>query len=544
MKPTLKHHKPGALSGLAIVNAYTTIAVIYCGVFSLLYYFVVANTFLAVLHFMALAAVITNYIILRRTEKYERIDIIMTIGTVVVVCMFASGGWDGTGFLWPFAFLPFIFYLADPGKGIYWILALVAGCAIASALQLSGIIPQPWSGIAIMNFFACLIVFLSCNYFIKQKALNYKEVMDYTQSLLESSLDPFFTIGSDGKIRDVNKAGEKVTGLPFRELQGLDFASQFAEPDKAVTFHRLVMDEGRAVNYPLTIRRPGTEPVELLFNAALYRDEKGRFRHIFAIGRDITETRKLEMQLRKFNEELEEKVKNKTHQLVLKAKEIEQFTYFASHDLQEPLNTTMGFIGLLKNKFKDQADKHSEQYFGYITKANERMKNLVRELLEYSRLGKEKAYCEVDCNMLIRDVLADLGAAIQQQQAVIEVGELPVLSGYPLELKLLLQNLISNAIKFRKTDIPPVIRISAMKEQHHWTISIQDNGIGMDTIHLDKIFHLFRRLHNQAAYEGSGIGLAHCRKIVELHGGTIWAESEKGMGSRFCFSIPFVLPEQ
>ncbi|MBO9631746.1 MAG: PAS domain-containing protein [Chitinophagaceae bacterium] len=544
MKSSVKHHKPGAMSGLAVVNAYTAIAVMYCGVFSLLYYYVVENKFLAGLHFLALLSVLVNYLILKKTEDYERIDIIMTIGTIVVVCMFASGGWDGTGFLWPFAFLPFIFYLAEPGKGIYWILAVAAGCAVASVLQLSGIIPQPWSGIAIFNFFACLIVFLSCNYFIKQKALNYKEVLDYTQNLFESSIDPFFTIGSDGKINDVNNAAEKVSGLSWHQLQGTAFASQFAEPEKATAFCRMVMEEGKAVNYALTIARPGAEPVELLFNAALYRDEKGRFRHIFAVGRDVTETRKLELQLKRFNEELEEKVKNKTYQLVLRAKEIEQFTYFASHDLQEPLNTTMGFIGLLKNKFKEQSDNNSEQYFNYITRANERMKTLVRELLEYSRLGKEKEVKEVDCNEVVRDVLADLGAAIEQHQAVIRVGELPVIKAYPLELKLLFQNLLSNAIKFRKPDSPPEIQISALKESGHWVISIQDNGIGIDANYLEKIFHLFRRLHNQTVYEGSGIGLAHCRKIVELHGGDISVSSEKGIGSCFSFTIPFVIPEQ
>ncbi|QEC44318.1 ATP-binding protein [Pseudobacter ginsenosidimutans] len=543
MEPNLKYHKSGALSGLAVINAYTVIALIYCGVFSLLYYYVLSSNFLAVLHAAAFLAVTANYFILRKTGNYERIDIIMTIGTVVVVCMFASGGWDGTGFLWPFAFLPFIFYLAEPGKGIYWILALVAGCGIAALLQVTGVIPQPWSGIAILNFFACLIVFLSCNYFIKQKALNYKEVVDYTQSLLESSIDPFFTIGPDGRISDVNKATEKIMGLPFQQLKGSEFSSHFSEPAAAGAFCQQIVKDGKAVNFPLRIIRADTEPVELLFNAALYRDEKGRFRHIFAVGRDVTETRKLEMQLRKFNEELEEKVKNKTHQLVLKAKEIEQFTYFASHDLQEPLNTTMGFIGLLKQKFRDQSDKHTEQYFSYITLANERMKTLVRELLEYSRLGNKKIHQEVDCNAVLNDVLADLGATIEQHHAMIHFSELPVISAYPLELKLLFQNLISNAIKFRKPGVPPAITITATRERKHWTFSIADNGIGMEAIHLDKIFHLFKRLHNQSAYEGSGIGLAHCRKIVEMHGGNIWAESEPGQGSVFHFSIPFVLPE-
>lgn len=543
MKQLVKQHKPGVLSGLAVVNAYTGIAVIYCGVFSLLYFYIVDNIFLAGLHALALFSVLINYLILRRTADYERIDIIMSIGTVVVVCMFASGGWERTGFLWPFAFLPFVFYLAEAGKALYWIIALVVGCGVASWLQLSGVIPQPWSGIALMNFFACLTVFMACNYFIKQKALNYQEVLDYTQSLLESSIDPFFTISADGKIKDVNKATEKLTGLPFHHLKGEAFEDQFTDPAQAKTFYNQVLEQGVVMNFPLSFQRPDAEAVELLFNAVLYRDEKGRFRHVFAVGRDITERRKLELQLLKFNEELEDKVKMKTHQLILKAKEIEQFTYFASHDLQEPLNTTMGFIGLLKQKFKQYADKDSEKYFAFVSQANERMKTLVRELLEYSRLGNKKDYSQVDCKVVIDDVLADLGAIIQQHDATIQLDEMPVITGYPLEMKLLFQNLLSNAIKFRKPDQPPVISITASKGVKEWNFSIQDNGIGMEEQHLEKIFHLFKRLHNQTAYEGSGIGLAHCRKIVELHGGVIRASSVPGKGSCFSFSIPIILPE-
>lgn len=538
-----RQQKPGKVSGLAIVNAYTTIAVIYCGSFSLLYYFLVGNRFLGILHALAFISVLFNYFFLRSSQDYERVDIILTIGTVVVVCMFASGGWEKTGFLWPFAFMPFVFYLAETGKGVYWILALVGGCAIAAVLQITGIIPQPWSGIALLNFFACLMVFMACNYFIKQKSLNYKQMLDYTHSLLDSSIDPFFTIGIDGKIHDVNKATEEISGRSFDELKGSSFASQFAEPAQANAFCEKVFREGKALNYPLTIIRPGAGYVELLFNAALYRDEKGRLSNIFAVGRDITERRQLEQQLRQFNEKLEDKVKLRTHQLMAKAKEIEQITYFASHDLQEPLNTTTGFIELLKQKYKSQTDKDSEKFFSYVTRANERMKTLVRELLEYSRLGNKKEFKEVDCNAIVDDVLADLGAIISKHQAVISKEKLPVLTGYPLELKLLFQNLLANAIKFRKPDTPPVISISAIKDAKQWIFSVEDNGIGMDPIHLEKIFLLFRRLHNQSAYEGSGIGLAHCRKIVELHGGSIWALSERDKGTCFKFSIPFELPE-
>jgi PAS domain S-box-containing protein len=380
-------NKPATLSGAAILNAYTAIAVAYCGSFSFLYYFLASNIFLSVLHTLALLAVITNYVILKRSKRYDRTEFIMTVGTVVVIGMFASGGWDDTGFLWPFAFLPFVFYMTEPEKSIYWIAALIIGCGIATGLQFAGVIRQPWSGIAIMNFFACLTVFMACNFFIKRKALNYKEVLDYTHRLLQSSIDPFFTIDEEGKIKDVNLACEKITGISTDELKGTDFSVLFNSPILAEIFCRLALAEGKVVNYRLLITPKNEEPVELLFNAAMYRDEKGRFRNIFAVGRDITEGRKLEKRLREFNEELESQVQLQTKQLAQKAAELEQFAYFASHDLQEPLNTTAGFIRLLQQKYKDQADAETEKYFNYVLQSTERMKTLIRELLEQHASG-------------------------------------------------------------------------------------------------------------------------------------------------------------
>ena len=531
-------NKPATLSGAAILNAYTAIAVAYCGSFSFLYYFLASNIFLSVLHTLALLGVVSNYVLLKRSKQYDRTEFIMTIGTVVVIGMFATGGWDNTGFLWPFAFLPFVFFMTEPGKSIYWIGALIIGCGIATGLQFAGIIRQPWSGIAIMNFFACLTVFMACNFFIKRKALNYKEVLDYTHKLLESSIDPFFTIDEQGRIKDVNLACEKITGISTDVLKGSDFSVHFNSPVLADIFCRLALTEGKVVNYRLLITPENEEPVELLFNAALYRDEKGRFRNIFAVGRDITEGRKLEKRLREFNEELESQVKSQTRQLEQKAAELEQFAFFASHDLQEPLNTTAGFIRLLQQKFKDQADPESEKYFNYVLQSSERMKTLIRELLEYSRLGSDKEWQDVDCQVIVQEVLADLADAIRRQQAVVNVGPLPVIKGHPMECKLLFQNLLSNAIKFKKPDTPAEVHLSAERSGDTWTFIMKDNGIGIEDIHLERIFNLFKRLHNRDQYEGTGIGLAHCRKVVELHGGKIWVRSKYGVGSQFYCTFP------
>ena len=531
-------NKQAALSGVTILNAYTAIAVAYCGSFSFLYYYLASNVFLSVLHTIALLGVLTNYVLLKRSKQYDRTEFVMTIGTVVVIGMFASGGWDDTGFLWPFAFLPFVFIMTEPAKSVYWIGALILGCGVATALQFSGIIRQPWSGIAVMNFFACLTVFMACNYFIKRKALNYKEVLDYTHNLLQSSIDPFFTIDEKGNIKDANLACEKLTGLSADDLKGSAFADHFNSRILAEVFCRLALTEGKVVNYRLTISRENEEPIELLFNAALYRDEKGRFQNIFAVGRDITENRKLEKHLREFNEELELQVQLQTRQLEQKAAELEQFAYFASHDLQEPLNTTAGFIKLLQKKYQDQSDPDSEKYFSYVLQSSERMKTLIRELLEYSRLGSDKEWQEVDCQLIVQEVLTDLTDALRRQQATVNVGPLPVIKGHPIECKLLFQNLLSNAIKFKKPDTPAAVQISAERTGDTWMFALKDNGIGIEEIHTERIFNMFKRLHNRDQYEGTGIGLAHCRKIVEQHGGNIWVKSKYGAGSQFYFTFP------
>jgi two-component system, sensor histidine kinase len=165
------------------------------------------------------------------------------------------------------------------------------------------------------------------------------------------------------------------------------------------------------------------------------------------------------------------------------------------------------------------------------------MKVLIKDLLDYSRIGRKKELAVVDCNIMLDEVLADLGQAIHEADAVIIADHLPVISGYPTEIKQLFQNLITNAIKFRKRDTRPAINICVQKKGGYWEFTFKDNGIGIDEQHRERIFIIFQRLHTRNEYEGSGIGLAHCKKIVELHGGKIWIESINGEGSSFHFTI-------
>jgi light-regulated signal transduction histidine kinase (bacteriophytochrome) len=261
---------------------------------------------------------------------------------------------------------------------------------------------------------------------------------------------------------------------------------------------------------------------------------------------EMNKQKQAQEELRKLNETLEERIAERTLQLentnkelTIHMDEIEQFTYIASHDLQEPLRTLSNFAQLIREEYAGKLGEDGNRSIEFIYNAAGRMRELVSGLVEYSVLGKESVKTTVDCNKIVIDVLYDLEDSIRASGAQITVhGELPKLTGFSTELRLLFQNLVVNAIKFRNKDESPVITISAERRINEWLFKIADNGIGIDDKNKDKIFIIFKRMHNRRDYKGSGIGLAHCKKIVELHGGKIWVESAPGEGSTFMFTIP------
>ncbi len=231
-------------------------------------------------------------------------------------------------------------------------------------------------------------------------------------------------------------------------------------------------------------------------------------------------------------------------ELERKNKELEQFAYVASHDMQEPLRTTASFVELLQQQYYGKLDEKADKYLNFIAQSSDRMKVLIKDLLDYSRIGRKKELNSVDCNEVMKEVLADLDVAIKECNADISIHQLPIINGYATEMKQLFQNLLMNAMKFRKPGISPQIHFKAHRNNGSWEFTCSDNGIGIDKQHQERIFIIFQRLHARSEYEGSGIGLAHCKKIVELHGGKIWIESEPQQGSTFYFTFPYQGPQE
>lgn len=218
--------------------------------------------------------------------------------------------------------------------------------------------------------------------------------------------------------------------------------------------------------------------------------------------------------------------------------ELQSFAYIASHDLQTPLRSISGFVQLLRSKYEGQLDEQADDWIRRTVQSTEQLQTFIRDLFEYSRLDSQaRPFEEVSSNKVFNSAILLLDASIRDSQAQVTCDELPTVMGDRTQLVQLMQNLIGNAIKYQN-DSPPHIHVSARSEGNEWVFSVQDNGIGIDPKHHERIFEMFKRLHSQQKYPGIGLGLAICRRIVQRHGGRIWVESASGNGSIFYFTMP------
>lgn len=570
----------------------------------------------------------------------------------------------------------------------------------------------------------------------------------YSRSLLEASLDPLVTISIEGKITDVNEATELATGVPRQQLIGSDFSSYFTDPEKAGRGYQQVFQDGLVRDYQLTIRHVSGARTDVLYNAAVYRNEAGEIQGVFAAARDITQLKaaerrrdftnallelfaqktslkdyldavlsilkdwaaaqalgirilgadgnipflasygfspdflsrenklslsagdcictrsiagafevqdhaavtaggsffcanslsligslpaarqkryrgecvrcgfrslmvipinylgrpigaihmadsregffsqstveflesispligeaiqrfRAEEELSKYRDQLEELVRQRTEELqsaneqlhneiaerkaveqnlsraaedlARSNRDLEQFAYVASHDLQEPLRAVSGYIQLLQQRYADRLDEKALQYVAGAVDGAGRMQKLIIDLLEFSRVGtRGKALVTADLALPLKAAMQNLRTGIVESGARITCEELPSLEIDFGQMVQVFQNLIGNALKFRSLQ-PPEIHIGAREENGEWTVFVRDNGIGIEPQYAERIFMIFQRLHTRRAYPGTGIGLAICKRIVERHRGRIWVDSQPGAGATFYFTLP------
>ncbi|MEZ5337176.1 MAG: PAS domain S-box protein [bacterium] len=348
--------------------------------------------------------------------------------------------------------------------------------------------------------------------------------------VVEASPSGIVLVDSSGNIELANAAAENMFAYQPGNMRGLSVEELI--PGEMRYGHsgfrrayqskpeRRDMGAGRDL---YGLRRDGSEfPIEIGLNPV--RTSRGLF--ILALVIDITERKRSQLDMAAKNAALERS-----------NRDLEQFAYIASHDLREPLRMVSSYTELLEERYAAQLDDKAGKYIHYARDGAKRMQQMVADLLSFSRVTSTEIELEpVDLNLVLKQCMHDLRGKLDESGAVITTGDLPLVQGTENLLHQVMQNLLSNAIKFRGEAVPRV-HVSAVQDGNNWVISVQDNGIGIDPQYHERIFQMFQRLHGRDSYEGSGIGLAITRKIIERLGGSIWLESLPGQGSRFLFKV-------
>lgn len=344
-------------------------------------------------------------------------------------------------------------------------------------------------------------------------------------NFFENSLEMMCIANTKGYFLRLNSVWEKTLGYTIDELRSKPFIEFVHPDDRNPTANETTRQEkgGKTISF---VNRyiTKTGKVKWLEWSSEIDTDNDLF---YAVARDITEKIESDRERKLYSEKL-----------VAKNKELEQFAYITSHDLQEPLRTISSLTELLTKKYHPLLDSQGKQILQFITEASDRMRTLIKALLDFSRLGRSTELAEVDSNEIVKMVQEDLALAISECNATISIKNLPKINGYETELRVLFQNLISNALKFRAPERDPEIVVSAKKQKNIWVFSIKDNGIGIEPQFREKVFLIFQRLNIREKYEGTGIGLANCKKIVDAHRGKIWIDPKSTGGTTFCFSIP------
>ncbi len=356
-----------------------------------------------------------------------------------------------------------------------------------------------------------------------------RESKEKLRITFESIKDGIIVTDLEGRIVDVNEATLRMQGHSREELIGTDGLRFIAEKDRAAVMKNMkkaLKDMGTATMEYRWVAKDGSE-YDSEASAALLRDSSGNPVGLIFVVRDITERKLAEEELEKAMADLERS-----------NRELEQFAYVASHDLQEPLRMISSYTQLLKQRYKGSLGDDADEFIAYAVDGARRMQEMIDDLLEYSRVGtRGKAFAQTSCKRVLDQALSNLKVSIEETGAVITHDPLPSVIADDSQLIQLFQNLVGNAIKFRG-DKPPQVHVGVERKDSEWVFSVRDNGIGIDPEYHDRIFGIFQRLHGKGEYDGAGIGLAVCKKIVERHGGRIWVESELGKGATFYFTIP------
>jgi two-component system sensor histidine kinase VicK len=380
-----------------------------------------------------------------------------------------------------------------------------------------------------------------------------EEIHAHLAAIVESSNDAVVSKDLDGIVKTWNKGAERIFGYTAEEVIGRSIQlliPQEMKHEEADILARLRRGE-RIEHYETSRLRKDGERIAISLSISPMKNAAGQIIGAAKIARDITEKKLAEEQIFQLNQHLEVRVQERTSQLaeanaklIAQAEkltainaELERFAYVSSHDLQEPLRMVSSFTQLLARRYEGKLDADADDFIKYAVEGAHRMEHLIKDLLDYSRLGaRETELGQVNVEEVWDQAIMDLKIPIDKSGAVLTHDPLPTVTGDATQIRQVFQNLLGNAIKF--SHAAPQIHSWAERKGDEWVFAVRDNGIGIEQQYLDRIFEVFQRLHSRGEYQGTGIGLAICKRVVENHRGRIWVESVYGKGSTFYFALP------
>jgi PAS domain S-box-containing protein len=361
----------------------------------------------------------------------------------------------------------------------------------------------------------------------KRAEIDIHKLFQEKNTILESIGDAFFAVDKSWIVTYWNNHAESMLQIPKKKILGNYLWDVFSESVDSFSYKKY--HEALQTNKKVVFE-DYFPPLDKWFEISAYPSENG----LSVYFKDITERKISQMQLNELHANLEKTAND----LAVSNHELEQFAYIASHDLQEPLRMISSFLTQLEKKYSDVIDAKGKQYIYFAVDGAKRMRQIILDLLEFSRVGRfEGELQEVNTNDVVEEIISLSKKQIEETGATIHFENLPVVKSHKSPLRQVIQNLVSNALKYQQPGKPPVIHISAKEFPAYWQFSVQDNGIGIKPEYFDRIFVIFQRLHNKDEYSGTGMGLAIVKKIVEAMGGNIWIESKEGEGSIFFFTI-------
>lgn len=357
---------------------------------------------------------------------------------------------------------------------------------------------------------------------------NEHELLRLLSQAFESNIEAVFIADIQGRILHANRTVEAVSGFAPEELAGQQWQALLADQQaEALPLIRQTVVEGGQWQGEAWLCHKHEEDFPAWINVSSVKDDNGAITHFILEFSNISAFKQTQEELAK-----------RTEELAHSNRELEQFAYVASHDLQEPLRMVASYTQLLARRYKDKLDADANEFIHYAVDGATRMQALIIDLLTLSRVGTHGKPIELcESKVAFDRAVANLRLAIEESGAAVTCDPMPMLTADISQLTQLFQNLIGNALKFRG-ELSPVVHVGAKKKEHEWQFSVRDNGIGIAPEFFERIFVIFQRLHGKHEYPGTGIGLSVCKKIVERHGGKIWIESEPGKGTVFYFTLP------